>query len=217
MVRTVLASSIALTIAAAASATSGNVYCGAGGSLVDFGTAPGVATFTINVTDAGVVGTFNGLTLTNFTHTWAGDLVATLTLPDATVVSLFDRIGKTNATTGFGDSSDFNGNYVIADGGANLWAAAFAAPGAGAIPGGSYYATGSGVGSTTATGPAALNLNALLAGKSITGTWTLTITDFAGGDTGALGEWCLDIGVVPAPGAMALLGLAGLAGRRRRA
>ena len=61
-----------------------------------------------------------------------------------------------------------------------------------------------------------IDLNALIAGKDITGDWKLIIVDAAGGDIGALVEWSLDFSVVPAPGAMALLGLAGVVGGRRR-
>lgn len=49
------------------------------------------------------------------------------------------------------------------------------------------------------------------------GVWTLRIYDWASGDTGSLGGWSIDVTHVPAPGALALLGLAGLvSGRRRR-
>jgi hypothetical protein len=48
------------------------------------------------------------------------------------------------------------------------------------------------------------------------GAWTLTIGDGAALDTGSLGGWSLIVKPVPTPGAAALLGLAGVAGLRRR-
>ncbi len=199
----------------AASGAMADVFNGTGGPLADNnGSVNGVTTFSLNVANAGVVGAFNGITFTTLSHTWVGDLQITLTLPDATTVSIVDRIGVVGS--GFGDSSNFLGNYTFADGGADIWAIA-TIPGNGTsfnIPSGTYAATGAGSG-------AAINLNALLAGKSVTGLWTVTVTDFAGGDTGSLGSWSINVGIVPAPGAIALLmplcGLAGGVGRRRRA
>ncbi len=50
------------------------------------------------------------------------------------------------------------------------------------------------------------------------GEYTIYLGDSAGGDEGSLAWWTVTIEyAVPAPGAMALLGLAGFARRRRRA
>ncbi len=203
MIRTVLATSIAATVASVAAA---NTYNGAGGAIPD--NAPAGAIFQINVADAGVVGVFNGVTLNGLNHTWCGDIKITLTLPDSTVISIVDRIGKTSASSGFGDSSDFAGNYTFTDAGGDIWAAAAATTGP--VPAGAYRATG-------ALSSTPIDLNALIAGHSVTGTWTLTVSDNAAGDTGSFTDWVLDFSVVPAPGAVALLGLAGLTARRRRA
>jgi len=203
-----LALSTTLGVASVASA---NLYFGPGGAIPD---GPGGSVvFTINVGDVGTVSTFNAITLINLAHTWVGDVKVTLTLPDLTEVSIVDRIGV--PTTLSGDSSNYNGTYKFADSGftpladGNIWTEATLGGSSYNLRTGTYAASGAGSG-------AAINLNALIAGKSISGSWKLTITDSAGFDTGALGSWSLDFSVVPAPGALALLGLAGLGGRRRR-
>ncbi|MCA9284614.1 MAG: proprotein convertase P-domain-containing protein [Phycisphaerales bacterium] len=193
---------IGLTLASAANAGfSGN---GAGGSIPDSGT--GVFTSDIVVGASGSLADIT-VSLNDLTHTWAGDLVATIEHVDTgSSITLFDRIGKTNATSGFGSSSDFDGDYSFNDAfTGDLWAAAASNP----IPGGEYRTTGGLSGAAT-------SLLAIFGGEDISGTWRLTIEDFAGGDTGALESWTLTLVPVPAPAAVALLGLGGLCGRRRR-
>ncbi len=56
------------------------------------------------------------------------------------------------------------------------------------IPLATYAATGS-------ASSAPIDLNSLLIGNSTAGTWTLTVTDHAAGDTGGLAEWSHDIGL----------------------
>lgn len=193
---------------AAASLASASVYSGGGFNIVDNATVSS----DIVVTDNFLVDDIT-ITLFNLTHTWAGDLTATLThLDSGATRTLFVRVGFTG--TGFGDSSDFGGNYAFNDGFANdLWAAAAAAGAAQIIPPGNYYASGAG-------SAAPISLLAAFGGLNANGTWRLSITDSAAGDTGALGSWGLSFvkSPVPAPGVLALMGLAGLtAGRRRRA
>ena len=68
-------------------------------------------------------------------------------------------------------------------------------------------------------GAAGLGSLAGFDGSTVNGAYTIYIGDSAGGDVGALSWWSVRIEYteIPAPGALALLGLAGLAGRRRRA
>jgi hypothetical protein len=188
-----------------------SVYSGGGGFLPD---APrdgvnAVSTFVISVADSGQVGTFNSLSIFGFTHTFLGDLGATLTAPDGTTVTLFERIGKTDPNFGFGDSSNFLGTYTFADAGASIWTAAASVPGASNVAQGTYFA------SAALTG-AQINLQSALGGRSILGDWTLTITDYSVGEAGAISGWNLNLGVVPAPSACAVLLGLGLRSRRRR-
>jgi MYXO-CTERM domain-containing protein len=151
------------------------------------------------------------ISLNGLTHTWVGDLVVTLTHIDGGETSnLFNRVGKTNATTGFGDSSDLAGNYAFSDSfTGDFWAAAGGTTGP--VPAGNYFASG-------ALSAAKVNLLDAFGGINANGTWRLSIVDAAAGDLGALGDWSISFvkSPVPAPGALALLGLAGLAGGRRR-
>lgn len=203
--RAALAAVACLGLAHAAAAD----YTGSGGVLNDALDEPGVTTFTINVGDAGTIDAFGGLTLTSLQHTWCGDLQITLTAPDASSISIVDRIGYTGSL--FGDSSNYLGTYTFANGGADIWALA-TAQGNGTgfnIPSGTYAASGFGSG-------AALDLTSFFLGKSAQGMWKLTITDFESGDGGSLGSWSLNMSVVPGPGAWALFAVAAIGRGRRR-
>ncbi len=201
-------------VACAAQAQFGGGYSGGGGALADAGNAPGTAVFTITVLDQGPVGSFSGVTLSNLSHTWCGDLLITITAPDQSSISLTDRIGYPNGI--FGDSSNFLGTYQFSDQGSDLWAIATQQGNGNAfnIPGGNYRASG--------FGGSVVDLASFFVGKSAQGTWTLTVTDFESGDTGSLGGWSLGMTVVPAPGfaaiaaALTAVGLVPLGRRRPR-
>jgi subtilisin-like proprotein convertase family protein len=103
----------------------------------------------------------------DITHTWDSDLVVELYAPDGTVIELFSFVG--------GDGDDFTNTYLddeaitsITDGSAPFT--------------GAFRPTGS---------LAAFDF------LSITGTWTLAITDTATGDEGSLNAWSLWIDVIP--------------------
>lgn len=203
-----VAASAAVAVALfCAQATQADIYSGVGGVFSDSAGegSPGVVSFLVTIEDVGSVDTFNSLSLLGLNHTFLGDLGATITAPDGTVVTLFERIGKTSPDSGFGDSSNFFGNYVFADGGANIWTAAASVPGSGVVAPGTYSA------SAALTG-AAINLQSAFAGKSIFGTWTLTISDYAAGEVGLITGWNINMNVVPGPSALAF-GAIGLAGR----
>lgn len=196
-------------LALIAPAAFGSAFTMAGGAIPDNAPAnPLVITF--NVTDTGPV-TGLDLTLTNLAHTWAGDLIITLTAPGGTVADIMRRSSTTAAST-VGDSSNFLGNYRFIDGGGNLATALAAGGDTFNVPAGDYQAT------TRVTVPGSLMtpvlLNTVFNGVEAFGTWTLRISDNAAADLGSVGSATLNI--IPAPGAVALAGFAGLAGLRRR-
>ena len=65
-------------------------------------------------------------------------------------------------------------------------------------------------------GVTGLQANSWTAGALGADTYTFSVEDLVGGDGGAIGSLVIKYTAVPAPGAVALLGLAGLAGTRRR-
>jgi subtilisin-like proprotein convertase family protein len=207
--------STALAAAAIVGAANADIrtFNGSGGTVTD-NNATGNR-FTINVTESLIMSGVS-VTLTNFRHDNMGDLVATLYhTPSGRSVTLFDRIGRTS-TSSNGENSDFNGNYTFADGGSNLWAAASTAGSNTDIASGTYAATGSGIGSVAASGPAAQTMNTTFNGLDMQGEWALELKDLRSGTSVSSGwSWSM-AATVPAPGAIALLSAAGLIGFGRR-
>jgi hypothetical protein len=181
---------------------------GPGGSIPD--ASPAGITSTINVPLPII--RLTSVTIIGLTHTWVGDVTATLThVPSGQSIDLFHRIGRTGGA-GFGDSSDFGGNYTFirsTEGGGDLWAAAAAATAAQVIPPGQYWPSGEG---------AATELNFNIFNGAAAGNWALTIRDLEEGDTGAFQNWELNVDPVPEPASLLALGtgFAALAARRRR-
>lgn len=155
-------------------------------------------------------------------HTWAGDLTVTLTHPNGTTVQdIMRRPGRGSAST-FGFNSDFliGNSYSFSDAGTDLFAVAPPAT----IASGNYRA------STNAANPAdpspppeayaytATSFATTFGGLPADGAWTLTITDWGGGDVGSLNGWTLNVTVVPEPTSLTLCGVAagGLVWRRWR-
>lgn len=128
------------------------------------------------------------------THSWAGDVVATLIPPaGGNGLTLFSYMGYSVNSSG-GDSSDLGGTYVFTDSVPNtqtLWKAAVAAPTTSSIiPGGSYRPAETG---DPATGT---SLNATFGGLTpaqANGNWTLRLTDGCIEDTGSVSAAVLDI------------------------
>jgi subtilisin-like proprotein convertase family protein len=152
------------------------------------------------------------------THTWVGDLSATLTSPDGVIVTLFDRPGVPTST--FGCSSNDIGTAAspvfFDDSGLAGGIEGVCDAGPPAIPGNSYEAFS----------PGAL---AAFNGPNSAGNWTINIVDHAGGDTGTLEQWSLHVefedtngdpnGAIPEPTAALIFalgfGVVGAATRRR--
>ena len=130
------------------------------------------------------------VTLTDLNHTWAGDLTATLTnLGTGTSVDLFSRPGSIDGS-GFGNNTDLEGNFSFNDSFADDFVATTAANVGGIVSGGDFFATTL---DDTQTFLSAFN------GESSANTFRLTISDNAGGDTGDLGSFTLDISGTAAP------------------
>ncbi len=197
----ILAASAGLALAATALAT-GNVTIGGGGaqSIVDNTTSSSSLT-----TNVGSPFTVVGVSFQGLSHTWVGDLSMTLTGPGAgNSFNFFFRPGQTTPTS-VGQNADFvtANQYSFVDGGAAWFT------GGGVVPSGAYAPIRS------AFAPAQA-INSFGGLNGVDGSWTLSIQDNAGGDTGGIQGWSLIVKPIPTPGAAALLGVAGLAGIRRR-
>lgn len=131
-------------------------------------------------------------------QTWGGDLEMTLTSPTGDVFTfMFDEVDSSGSgnfdmglVPGDGSLANVDAYTFVETGGLTEYAEDFA-------PGGTY------------------NANAWASGGWDAGDWTLLINDDAGGDDTSIGSVTITY-TIPAPGAIALLGLAGIAGGRRR-
>jgi subtilisin-like proprotein convertase family protein len=151
--------------------------------------------------------------LSSLTHTWTGDLIATLTHVDTnTTVDLFNRVRKTTQS-GLGDSSNLNDSYNFNDAfTGDLWIAAASLDSSSTIPGGDYFPTGAG-------SSAKVPMLTTISGLPSSGTWRLKISDNSQDDLGTLGSWSLNLqGSSPAsvPGPLPLLGAGAAFGWSRR-
>lgn len=217
-----------LSVAALAGLAQADVYTGGtGGNLVDSSgnNNPanfGSASFTLGVSGVvnSTISSFNSLTVT-MGHTFAGDLVMTLTSPSGAVADIVVRPGVASAT-GFGTGTNFGSSSgatapgtatytFVQSGGLNL----LPAPTSGVYAPGSYNILSAVNNTVVAPGASGLGYSAFN-GLDVNGTWTLTVRDLANGDTGSVADWSMDITTVPTPGAAALIGLGGLAATRRR-
>ena len=165
-----------------------------------FGGFVGLNVYTLEVADSGTIESLKSVSLDIF-HTWAGDISITLE-HNGTTVTLLDRPGFPQTANGIAD------DFTNGGGGAGLYA--FVESGGLTFPE---------VGGNGSLAEGAYNSQDTLqdfVGMDKQGTWTLTVGDGQGGDIGFVDGWHLTLNNVPAPGALALLGLAGLAGNRRR-
>ncbi len=195
-----LAAAIVLSAGLSSMATAAPMsYTGTGGAVPPVGTI-GLFSSSVTVADTGAINDVS-ISLNEFSHTWIGDIDATLVFDDgsnpAITLALFGE-GV------LGPSNDAGGTYAFADGGTANFVGA-----GNPIPSGTYAALGS---------------FSVFDGLSAAGTWTLNMNDRTGGDSGTLGSWTLNIDMdevaapVPAPATLALfgLGLVGLGWSRRR-
>ena len=139
---------------------------------------PTGASDTLNVAADLTIADFN--VYIDATHTWVGDLRFNFTHVDTgTTVTLINRPGNPAST--FGCSGD-NYDVTVDDEGTDTpienQCGASAPAITGVAPGGD---------------PPSTSLLAAFDGESTLGAWTLTAIDNAGGDTGTLMEWCVEV------------------------
>jgi uncharacterized protein (TIGR03382 family) len=198
----------AFILVASATAGTGTTYTftGTGGDIPDAsGGMPGRIESTINLglgPNATIIEI--EIRLNDLWHPWMGDLKINLYDPAHPPINpmsdpwdILCRPGQIDGA-GFGDNSNFNGDYNFADFGGD-------------------FLLGQGTDFDQPSGTyAPLVAFSSLNGLNASGDWTLVIEDFAAGDVGGFDSWTLRVTVIPTPGAAALMGLAGVAGLRRR-
>lgn len=143
----------------------------------------------------------------SISHTWVGDLIATLTSPGGASFTLFSRVGAIVPGL-FGDNSNLDGLYRFIDSGANFWTAAAAGESAYVIPGGDYLPSAA-LTDTPTSWAADSGFIGLSPAQSV-GDWVLRISDNAAADLGTLSAANLYIVAVPEPGQIAMMVLAGV-------
>lgn len=140
---------------------------GAGQNGIPDNNLAGVASAIIVNTQNRVVTSLNSVTVTGLTHSWMGDLTATLS-HGGTSVNLFARPGGAN------DSSNFNGTYTFNATASQTVAQATAALGDADLTPGNYRSSG--------------GLSAF-AGIGLEGDWVLRIVDQGADDVGTFTGW----------------------------
>jgi subtilisin-like proprotein convertase family protein len=201
----VLGSLAALTVTSPAEATGGwHTFPGAGFGAIADGTsgscpAPGatrVVTFDVSGLPAAQLAgvRVSGLEVT---HTFLGDLTATLEAPSGQQQVLFGRTGAA-APANFGDSSNIAGPYTFTDtatpAGGGWWPVAATLDTNGIVPAGDYFATARG--EVGAAGGAPVSLTGAFAGVADpNGTWKLRFVDNCQPDTGSVTAARLDLRV----------------------
>ncbi len=147
-------------------------------SIPDFANnTPGTASVSVTIPSGS--GTISNLGVrVGLTHTWMGDIIMTLSNGSNTV-DLINRAGvPVSSTVGYNDN--FVGqNVFLNTASADLWAVATNVT-THDLPTGTYHP--SGAGSADRPSPSLDVFN----GSSMAGTWTLTVSDNAGADTGTI-------------------------------
>ena len=133
----------------------------------------------------------------DLTHTWAGDVTATLVAPNGVArLMLVGRPGAGRANNS-GDSSDFGGTYVFNDlGRPDLLPALQAIAAQVVLPSGTFRTISRGVPGRSIAGGCPTSLRGVFAGLTpaeANGTWTLVVTDSFSGDTGSVGTTTLTL------------------------
>ena len=147
-----------------------NTASGAGFGIADNSTG----SESIFVSDAGTI--TNLYVSMDINHTYVSDLIIRIANDSATADLL-------NSATAF-YPCNLAGTYTLADTGSTTWGAA-------AVGLGSLVNVEPGVYQASTTGDAASSLTSAFAGQPLAGTWTLSVQDDAGIDTGAVTSWTI--------------------------
>jgi subtilisin-like proprotein convertase family protein len=142
------------------------------------GPTPGSASSTVTISSPATISSLS--VRIGLTHTFVGDLIGTLSNGTTSVI-LFTRTGA---------GTDLAGVYNFNDLAANAFGSGVVTP----LPAGDYKTAGTGAGLLSA-----------FAGSPAAGTWTLTVTDNAGIDTGSITAFAVDVNPTPCPSAPACL------------
>jgi subtilisin-like proprotein convertase family protein len=162
------------------------------------GGTPGVLTRTLTVPDAGTVSDLK--VLIDLSHARVGDLIITLAGPGGGVQDLIRRIDdQDGGCPSFGQQgrlTDLGAAYIFDDQSVNPY-------GPSMPPAAKYFDfTGlvvpAGRFRPTTCSDVVVNLSAAFAGQTMTGTWTLTISDNQASSTGVLHRWGLILNGGPA-------------------
>ena len=224
-----LGACLAATIAIALPTASAQEFVGPGSSIPDFTEAngPGGAVSTITITESESV-TIDDLSVCihGLTHTWVGDLIATVTHTDlnnnSTTATLFNR-PNLGDFPGRGDSSNFNGDYEIASTGASLWTESNNGSSGngtqGTIDDGFFITPGTyanvnaaGFDNNTSPNPSPISLQAIFGGRSSAGEWRINFSDLAANDVGSFDSTSIKFQAIPEPGTFGLMAVAGIGG-----
>ena len=132
----------------------------------------------------------------NLTHTFVGDLQATLISPNGTArLVLFSRLGNRRSGNS-GNSANLSGSYIFDDTATtDLWQTAAGLGTTQIVPTGVFRTSTAGT-PLSDHGGCTTRLNLAFGGLTpaqTNGTWTLNIADVAGGDTGTLNLALLSI------------------------
>ncbi len=194
-----------------------------------FSVGGGAITITDNATNsssgtfAGPAGSITNLTsveLTSMTHTWVGDLTVRLNY-GGQMFTLFHRVMGNTGNTTVGSSSNFlQANLLFNTSTGTTIDSVATGVSTFNIPSGIYRAAHqvNELPTTAAGANSVLSSHSVFNGLDPNGSWTLSITDSAGGDTGSLVAWRAigEYNAVPEPATMAALGLGVAALLRRR-
>jgi len=136
----------------------------------------------------------------NLTHTWVGDLTATLVAPDGIArLVVFGRPG-TGRTNTSGDSSNLGATYVFSDlGGPDFVPALLAIDDDTTLSAGTFRTTSRGAPGRSNAGGCPTSLRGVFAGLSAgqaNGTWTLVMTDSVALDIGSIGTTTLTLDAI---------------------